>query len=66
LAIPDARQQREYDKFVEVGTGTGLSVPTSATAIRSQLYGVTVGGTGLPMKVIDDGSGLGKVSVQTE
>ena len=66
MAIPDARNQREYNKFVEVGTGTSIGVPTSATAMRTQIFGTTSVGSGLPVKVVDDGTGLGKVSVSIE
>ena len=56
----------EYQKFVEVGTSSsGLPLEYS-TGINTLGYGVTAGGTAIPIKVTDDGNGLGKLDADAE
>ena len=56
---------REYNKFVQVGTGSAISTLGVVPAVRTLLYGKTSTGTGLPILVKDDGSGHGKIALST-
>jgi len=51
MTISTVRNQREYNKFIEVGTGTSTSTPSSATAVNNLIWGKTATGTGLPLRV---------------
>jgi hypothetical protein len=62
MSLSGGLNQREYDKFIRVGSGVNADLATDATANQSVLFGISAGGTGLAIKVVDDGTGLGKIS----
>lgn len=45
---------------------SGENVEVDGNALKVKTYGETSTGTILPIKVVDDGSGLGKLSVKVE
>jgi len=60
------RGDAEHQKFVEVGTSSSGLPLGYTTAVNTLLYGVTAGGTALPLKAVDDGTGLGKLAGDAE
>lgn len=62
MAISDHREQREMEKFVNVGTGEAYTQKSDEVGERNLLFGITEAGTSMPIKINDDGSGLGKLA----
>jgi len=54
------RSDGEKEKFRTIGSSS------DETGVATQIYGETSAGVALPLKVVDDGSGYGKLAVVKE
>ena len=60
MALPDDGVDREFKKFKSVG------LSDDKVAIGALIYGIKSDGVKIPIKVVDDGSGYGKLVTSLE
>ena len=60
MAIPDNLVDKRIQNYIAGGTSSDIPLN------RNQFFGETAGGLKLPIKVVNDGSGLGKLVTSLE